>query len=78
MQPCQVFIHRESSLVYHMYNDIKLTITIAMFVVMWYSMPPMYIQIVIIVSTKSCRSLSTTFNGACVNATFSNCFVKVM
>ena len=43
MQPCLVFIHRESSLVYHMYNDIKLTIIIARFVVMWYSMPPMYI-----------------------------------
>ena len=36
------------------------------------------IYIVIIVSTKSCRSLSTTFNDTCVNATFSNCFVKVM
>ena len=30
-------------LVYHMYNDIKLTIIIARFVVMWYSMPPIYI-----------------------------------
>ena len=47
MQPCQVFIHRESSLVYHMHNDIKLTIIIARFVVMWYSMPPMYIYIYI-------------------------------
>ena len=43
MQPCLVFIHRESSLVYHMYNDIKLAIIIARFVVMWYSMPPIYI-----------------------------------
>ena len=33
------------SLVYHMYNDIKLTIIIARFVVMWYSMPPIYIYI---------------------------------
>ena len=36
MQSCLVFIHRECSLVYHMYNDIKLTIIIARFVVMWY------------------------------------------
>ena len=34
---------RECSLVYHMHNDIKLTIIIAWFVVMWYSMPPIYI-----------------------------------
>ena len=45
MQSCLVFIHRECSLVYHMYNDIKLTIIIARFVVMWYSMPPIYIYI---------------------------------
>ena len=77
MQSCLVFIHRECSLVYHMYNDIKLTIIIARFVVMWYSMPPICIY-VIIVSTKSCRSLSTTVNGTCVNATFRNWFVEVM
>ena len=41
MQPCLVFIHIESSLC-HMYNDIKLTIIIARFVVMWYPMPPIY------------------------------------
>ena len=45
MQSCLVFIHRECSLVYHMYNDIKLIIIIARFVVMWYSMPPIYIYI---------------------------------
>ena len=38
----------------------------------------LYIYIVIIVSTKSCRSLSTTINGTCVNATFRNWFVEVM
>ena len=36
---------RECSLVYHMYNDIKLTIIIARFVVMWYSMPPIHVYI---------------------------------
>ena len=45
MQSCLVFIHRECSLVYHMYNDIKLTIIIASFVVMWYSMPPIHVYI---------------------------------
>ena len=43
IKPCLVFIHRESSLVCHMYNDIKLTIITARLVVIWYSMPPMYI-----------------------------------
>ena len=45
MQSCLVFIHGECSLVYHMYNDIKLTIIIARFVVMWYSMPPIHVYI---------------------------------
>ena len=35
----------ECSLVYHMYTDIKLTIIIARFVVMWYAIPPIYIYI---------------------------------